>query len=96
MSVWTKLDPNNMETWPDKERIIAESNDGDIWFQGNEYLFQWKNGKMCVGCLYGDTEDWFKDGVPLKVEPTCGDWTYAMEDFVAWMPLPEPYKGEDQ
>lgn len=92
--MWTKLDPTNMETWPDKARIVAESNDGDIWFQGNEYLFQRRNGGFCVGRLYGDTEDWFKDSVPLQIEPTDGDWTYNMEDFVAWMPLPDPYKGE--
>ena len=62
-------------------------------FQGMNIFFQRRNGRFCVGRLYGDTEDWFKDGVPLKVEPTV-EIGHTIWKILLLGCRFEPYKGE--
>lgn len=88
---WKCIDANNIDTWPEAEKIRAEQE--SAWFFGSPFLFQFKSGEMFVGQIYGDAKGAIeREDDSMKVQPMSGDFTYEITDVVAWMPLPKPWK----
>lgn len=69
---------------------VTDTNVGDKWIPIGQYpaepsLLCFEDGTMCVGYFDYDIDEW---------EVSCGSDIYFDDEPVAWMPLPEPYKGE--
>ena len=67
---------------------VTDTNVGCKWIPIGQHptepsLLCFEDGEMCVG--YYDYEEW---------QVVCGSNIYFDGEPIAWMPLPEPYKGE--
>ena len=73
---------------PCSERLPTEADeDSDVWFP--TLYVTTKFGKLRTGFYRTDRKEWY------LYDEYDEEWIMANNnDVVAWMPLPEPYKGE--
>lgn len=84
---WTEgLQPFAQPQWiPVTERLPEDSDYHDLWeTPDGAVLWCKETGEIGIGWYYASTKNW------------CDLWDNSVRDVVAWMPLPEPYKGEQE
>ena len=69
---------------------VTDTNVGGKWIPIGQYpaepsLMCFEDGTMCVGYFDYENEEW---------DIEYGSDIYIEDEPIAWMPLPEPYKGE--
>lgn len=58
---------------------------------GHRVIFSMKNDEIYIGTLHTSYND-----LKITLEPTGIGYVYSLENVVAWMPLPQPYKAESE
>lgn len=94
----------------DRQALLKTLNENDVEFNAdvNYFIMHAPSANQWIPCLERLPEDgtWniFTDGKRISIERYKFDivshfWPeprwFDLEDAVAWMPLPEPWKGED-
>jgi len=68
---------------PCRERLPEDSDYHDLWETPDGAVLWCKaTGEIGIGWYYESTKNW------------CDLWDNGVKDVIAWMPLPDPYKGE--
>lgn len=74
----------SVQQWiPCSERLPEDSDYHDFW-ETPDGAVMWckKTGEIGVGWYYASTKNW------------SDLWDNGVRDVIAWMPLPEPWRGE--
>ena len=76
--------PSAQPQWiPCSERLPEDSDYRDLWETPDGAVLWCKaTGEIGIGWYYESTKNW------------CDLWDNGVKDVIAWMPLPDPYKGE--
>jgi hypothetical protein len=76
--------PSVQPHWiPCSECLPEDSDYRDLWETPDGAVLWCKaTGEIGIGWYYESTKNW------------CDLWDNGVKDVIAWMPLPEPYKGE--
>jgi len=70
---------------PCSERLPEDSDYHDLWETPDGAVLWCKaTGEIGIGWYYESTKNW------------CDLWDNGVKDVIAWMPLPDPYKGEQE